>query len=58
MTNTITAPAEVERPLAGRRAIVVGASRGLGRGVAGALAGAGGASVVAVSRSEEALREL
>jgi NAD(P)-dependent dehydrogenase (short-subunit alcohol dehydrogenase family) len=58
MTNdTITEPTEAERPLAGRRAIVVGASRGLGRGVAGALAGAG-ATVTAVSRSDDALREL
>lgn len=43
--------------LSGKTAVVVGASRGLGRGIAGALATAG-ASVVAVARSGPALREL
>ena len=43
--------------LTGRTAVVVGASRGLGRGIARALA-AGGAQVVAVARTGPALDEL
>jgi NAD(P)-dependent dehydrogenase (short-subunit alcohol dehydrogenase family) len=43
--------------LSGRTAIVVGASRGLGRGIATALAGTG-ARVVAVARTAAALGEL
>ena len=43
--------------LSDRTAVVVGASRGLGRGIATALAGAG-ATVVAVARTREALAEL
>lgn len=43
--------------LSGTTAVVVGASRGLGRGIAGALASAG-ASVVAVARTGSALAEL
>ena len=45
------------RDLSGKTAVVVGASRGLGRGVASAFASAG-ASVVALARSEAALAEL
>lgn len=45
------------RPLEGKVAIVVGASRGLGRGVAEAFLDAG-ASVVAVARVPEPLKEL
>jgi NAD(P)-dependent dehydrogenase (short-subunit alcohol dehydrogenase family) len=43
--------------LSGRTTLVVGASRGLGRGIAGAFAEAG-ASVVAVARSGPAMAEL
>ena len=43
--------------LIGRTALVVGASRGLGRGIAQAF-GASGASVIAVARDATALREL
>jgi NAD(P)-dependent dehydrogenase (short-subunit alcohol dehydrogenase family) len=43
--------------LTGRTAVVVGASRGLGRGIARALAGAG-AQVIAVARNGPALDEL
>ena len=43
--------------LSGRTTVVVGASRGLGRGIAGAFAAAG-APVVAVARSGPALAEL
>ena len=43
--------------LSGRTTVVVGASRGLGRGIARAFAEAG-ASVVAVARSGQALAEL
>lgn len=43
--------------LSGKTAVVVGASRGLGRGIAGALAAAG-ADVTAVARSGSALTEL
>ena len=43
--------------LAGRTAIVVGASRGLGRGIAGALAEAG-APVTAVARDPASLESL
>jgi NAD(P)-dependent dehydrogenase (short-subunit alcohol dehydrogenase family) len=43
--------------LSGRTTVVVGASRGLGRGIAGAFADAG-ATVVAVARSGSALAEL
>lgn len=43
-------------PLAGKRALVTGASRGIGRGVAVGLAAAG-ARVVATGRSADALRE-
>lgn len=45
--------ADTARDLSGRTTIVVGASRGLGRGIAMALAGAG-ASVVAVARTAAA----
>lgn len=45
------------RDLAGETAVVVGASRGLGRGIAVAFAEAG-AAVVAVARSETALADL
>ena len=44
-------------PLAGRRALVCGASRGIGRATALALADAG-ASVVLLARSEDALAEV
>lgn len=43
--------------LEGKRAVVVGASRGLGRGVAQALS-ASGASVVAIGRDRDALEEI
>ena len=57
MSDTTTEQTIADSPLSGRRALVVGASRGLGRGVAGALAAAG-AEVVAVSRSGDQLAEL
>jgi len=47
-----TPGASASNGLSGRTTIVVGASRGLGRGVASALAAAG-ASVIAVARTEE-----
>ena len=50
-TRTITSD------LAGRTTVVAGASRGLGRGIARALAEAG-AAVVAVARTGPALAEL
>jgi len=43
--------------LAGRKAVVVGASRGLGRGVAEAMSAAG-ASVVAIARDRAGLEDL
>jgi NAD(P)-dependent dehydrogenase (short-subunit alcohol dehydrogenase family) len=48
--SEMTSGASAPNGLSGRTAIVVGASRGLGRGVATALAGAG-ASVIAVART-------
>ncbi len=45
------------RDLTGRTTVVVGASRGLGRGIAGAFAEAG-APMVAVARTGPALAEL
>ena len=53
MTGTL-APAQY---LAGKAAVVTGASRGLGRAIAAALAGAG-AQVLAVARDEQALQAL
>src|SRR5216683_2082785 len=47
----------IMRDLSGRTTVVVGASRGLGRGIAAAFADAG-ASVVAVARTGPALAEL
>src|SRR5260370_22106709 len=47
----------IMRDLSGRTTLVVGASRGLGRGIARAFADAG-AAVVAVARSGPALAEL
>jgi NAD(P)-dependent dehydrogenase (short-subunit alcohol dehydrogenase family) len=47
----------MKNDLSGQTAIVVGASRGLGRGIASAFAEAG-AEVVAVARTEQALAEL
>lgn len=46
-----------EKPLAGRVAVVTGASRGIGRAATLALAGAG-AHVIAVARTQGALEEL
>ena len=57
MTNIVSEPAVPQHPLIDRTAIVVGASRGLGRGVATALAAAG-ADVVAVARVAEPLAAL
>jgi NAD(P)-dependent dehydrogenase (short-subunit alcohol dehydrogenase family) len=48
---------EVQRPLAGRIALVTGASRGIGRAAALALAAAG-AHIVAAARTQGALEEL
>ena len=57
MTDTTIEQTTSGSPLSGRRALVVGASRGLGRGVAAALAAAG-AEVAAVARSGDRLAEL
>ncbi|MCC6929810.1 MAG: SDR family oxidoreductase [Gemmatimonadaceae bacterium] len=47
----------VNAPLAGKSAVVTGASRGIGRAIATALA-AGGARVVAIARDSRALEQL
>jgi NAD(P)-dependent dehydrogenase (short-subunit alcohol dehydrogenase family) len=57
MTTSISDPAIPQHPLIDRTAIVVGASRGLGRGVASALVAAG-ADVAAVARNADDLGEL
>ncbi len=54
MTNTIRSPLQVD--LSGQAAIVTGASRGIGRAIALALAGAG-AKVACVARSTDKLAE-
>jgi NAD(P)-dependent dehydrogenase (short-subunit alcohol dehydrogenase family) len=55
-THTQTSPARTKSDLTGTTTIVVGASRGLGRGIATAFAEAG-AAVVAVSRTATAFPE-
>jgi NAD(P)-dependent dehydrogenase (short-subunit alcohol dehydrogenase family) len=47
-----------ERPLAGRVALITGASRGIGRGIALELGAAGAAVVVNYNRNEEAAAEV
>src|SRR6478609_1142398 len=47
----------MSKPLANRTAVITGASRGIGRAAALALAGAG-AHVIAVARTQGALEEL
>lgn len=57
LTEAVAAVRQGEQPFAGRRALVTGGSRGLGREIAIALA-ANGADVAVVSRKVEACREL
>ena len=57
MTSTELEPTIPTGALAHRTAIVVGASRGLGRGIATTLAAAGG-DVVALARGAGALADL
>ena len=54
---TVMGPGQVSLSLVGKRALVCGASSGIGRAAALALAGAG-ASVTVVARRESQLREL
>jgi len=56
IANPDTNPIEPSHELSGKTAMIVGASRGIGRGVALAFAGAG-ARVIAVSRSSTEFAE-